>query len=530
MKKFKLIKLILLSTVTAQLVIFATKDFVNAEEGLHENNLAVEYKCLDSSLCIELNKDMEILLNNIAYKPTTIDYDNKTLYYTVPEGNYEYSFTFESNHAHVSDRAETVVGTVDIGNADYKLDMYGVGKSTSTSIKLVPEYIDIDGTIVPSTINYNGKLELVRVGGIDKVSVDIVNNQGQIDNIQHGTYDINLEGVQDIEEKSAHVIYTGKEIVINTKMKSSIIDFKFNETNEEPVVGKVKGTLVNTVTNARKDIELDISNVTQIRIPYGTYILENLESNAVKLATDSINIVASEVTQEVDIDVTKVAGSIEIINLQSDGQPIPNSEFEIKGNGLQLIGTTDDNGKLYFSGLELGTYEIKQLGSGSNSHMSSADVITVDLSKSNTQSLEVINSTKATSTVTLIPNIDNIVMQGKVSVRIQGLSPSNSFIDMQIETTGENPTSIELYPGEYSIILEETSEAYPVSYKVENTLLASSPNDNTNVTWNLNYTNSKGRSSNVPQTSRMARGEFGIFGGLSLLALSIYWRSKKLTL
>lgn len=162
--------------------------------------------------------------------------------------------------------------------------------------------------------------------------------------------------------------------------------------------------------------------------------------------------------------------------------------------------------------------------------MNSTDVISVDLSKSNTQSLEVVNSTKATSTVTLIPNIDNAIMQGKVSMRIQGISPSNSFIDMEVETTGENPTSIELYPGEYSIILQETEEAYPVSYTIENTLIANNSTGSTDVTWTLNYTINKERSANIPQTSKMARGEFGIFGGLSLLALSIYWRAKKLTL
>lgn len=341
MKKSKLIKLILISTITAQLVILTTKDFTHAE-GNNENNLAVEYKCLDSSLCLELGKTIEIVLNGVAYKPTKVDYDNKILYYTVPEGNYEYSFTCDDDHVHAGDRAETVIGTINIGNADYKLDVFCVGEDSSTSIKLVHEYIDIDGTIVPSILNYTGKLELNRVGINDTISVDIVNNEGHIHSIQHGTYDINLESIQDIEDKSAHIIYNGKEIVVNTKIKSSIIDFKFKETNGDPVVGKIKGTLVNTATNARKDIELDISNGAQLRIPYGTYRLENLESNAVKLATNSIDITASEVTQEVSLDVTKIAGSIEIINLQSNGQPISNSEFEIKGNGLQLIGTTDE--------------------------------------------------------------------------------------------------------------------------------------------------------------------------------------------
>lgn len=529
MKRSKLIKSILISTITAQLIILTTKDFTHAE-GNNENNLAVEYKCLDSSLCLELDKTMEIILNGVAYKPTKVDYDNNILYYTVPEGNYDYSFTCEENHVHVGDRAETVIGTINIGNADYKLDVFCVGENSSTSIKLVHEYIDIDGTIVPSILNYTGKLELKRVGLDDTISADIVNNEGHIHSIQHGTYDINLEGIQGIEDKSAHIIYNGKEIVVNTKMKSSIIDFKFKETNGDSVVGKIKGTLVNTATNARKDIELDIANGTQLRVPYGTYRLENLESNAVKLATNSIDITASEVTQDVSIDVTKIAGSIEIINLQSNGKPISNSEFEIKGNGLQLIGTTDENGKLYFSGLELGRYEIKQLSSGSNSHMNSTDVISVDLSKSNTQSLEVVNSTKATSTVTLVPNVDNAIMQGKVSMRIQGTSTSNSFIDMNVETTGKNPTSVELYPGDYSIILQETEEAYPVSYTVENTLIADNSIGSTDVTWTLNYTTHKERSANIPQTSKMARGEFGIFGGLALLALSIYWRAKKLTL
>lgn len=515
MKRIKLLKIIALSSIVLQLSLCSTNQTAIAQTA-EENLLEVEYKCLDYTSCIELSKDIKIKLNNVEYIPEKIDYENNKLYYRVPNGVYDYEFNVDEHHSTTQPNINK--GKIEVNNNGAKIDIITKVNQNDITINLVTQYIDLDGNIVEAPLDYNGKLILEDVNFGNKNEVNLVHNVGTMKAINHGTYKVDVSMLPNIEETSVSLVHNKNSITVDTKLKSCIFNFEFEDINGEQVKGEIKGDIVNTVTGARSSIAINLDGSTQLRLPYGTYRLENLKSNEVDLETTTIDFTSDKQTDLVKIKGHKTQGCIIIENLQNCGKPIANSEFILKGENTEIINKTDENGCLKFNNLELKEYTVQQLSSGDNKFMPSSDVVTINLSKNNTQSIQIENAQKTTYTVECTPMYQGEMLGEVIKFHIKGLSSTNSFIDKDYETDGSNPIILDLYEGDYEITLYDVNDKKPLSRVLTNTIL-NSDNKET-IKWEFEYAEpsqvSKGRT--IPQTSQMTRDSFGVFTALSTIA------------
>lgn len=515
MKRFKLLKILALSTITLQLSLYTVNQTAVAQ-AIEGNLLEVEYKCLDYAPCIELSKDIKIKLNNEEYIPEKIDYDNNILYYKVPNGIYDYEFSIDERHSTTEPNMNK--GKVEVNDNGAKINIIAKVNQHDVNVELVSEYIDLDGNIIASPLDYNGKLVLEDTNFGTKNEVDLVHNKGTMKCINHGSYKVDVSMLPNIEETSLNIVHNKDSIRVATKLKSCIFNFEFEESNGEQIKGEIKGDVVNTATGARSSISINLDGSTQLRLPYGTYKLENLKSNEVDLDNTVIDFNSDKQTDAIKIKGHKTQGCITIENLQSNGKPIANSEFVLKGENTEIINKTDENGNLKFTNLELKEYTIQQLSSGDIKSIPSSDIVNIDLKKSNTQSIQIENAQKTTYTVECTPMYNGEMLNEPIKFHIKGLSSTNSFIDRDYETDGTNSIILDLYEGDYEIVLYDVNGKKPVNAVLSNTILKSDSKGT--IKWKFDYTEasqvSKGRT--VPQTSQMARDGFGVFTALSTIS------------
>lgn len=515
MKRIKLLKLIALSTMVIQLSLCSSNNIALAET-TEDNLLEVEYKCLDYLPCIELSKDIKIKLNDTEYIPEKIDYDNNRLYYNVPKGVYDYEFIIDDNH--ITTENNITKGKIEINDNGAKLNISTKVNQNDIAVKLKSEYIDLDGNIVEAPLDYNGKLILEDVHFGNKTEVDLVHNNGNIKSINHGSYKVDVSMLPNIEETAINLVHNKNAIIIATKLKSCIFNFGFEEIDGNEIKGEIKGDVVNAVTGSRSQITINLDGSTQLRLPYGNYRLENLKSNEVDLEAPSVEFNSDKQTDTIKLKGHKTQGCITIENLQNNGKPIANSEFILKGDNTEIINKTDENGCLQFKNLELKEYTIQQLSSGDNKFIPSSDVVNINLAKNSNQSIQMENARKSTYTVECLPTYQGEVLKDIVKFHVKGLSPTNSFIDTTYETDGTKSIILDLYEGDYEIVLYDAGDKKPVNAILTNTILKG---DNKEIIkWTFDYVEPsqiiKGRT--VPQTSQMARDSFGVFTALSTIA------------
>ena len=525
MNKDNICKALLLPSICATITLLLAPDFSKAED-LNVNkftNLKIKYSCEDSSQCTNL-EDIKLILNNKTYKAEFVE--NITANFRVPVGKTDYEIVVDNSHK--ADNMRGIIHISDAGDTVIEIN----SKPVSNDLEIIVDGLirDIDGSISNVDMqSYNTKGKLISDSTKDIIDYEINNGKASIKNVKHGKYTLEIPSINNMKELREDIVFSGDSIQLHSEHAETKVTFKIDKLDNTTSSGVV-ANLKNLQTGKIRELNFADNGDTYLSLPLGEYEL-TIQNYGIFDNTNYVKkFTVSEGTEEVILELVRKLSNLHIRVQSSNRKPVPNAEFDITSSeGYSKTAKTNSEGILNIDNLSVGNYTVTQLNAG-DYNVNIAEPVSIYLSEDSTQSLDITNTLLTKVKVNFIPMVGDKEVVENVTVRIKGLSETNKFIDNEIITNGNNPTSLDLNAGLYSIQLQSTGALHPIEHT---RLMKLNIDENSTKSMNcdIEYTTLSASpvSRSIPVTGNTSANGNPIFAGvLSLItsALLIY-RYKK---